>query len=188
MIDFDKLVENINAINEVINDLETETETIKRNVDNEKKEMFMIMFNDVLKYFQLIKKAYGNKIPTFGLTITYDDGHQIRMAKEWHCSNYYCCLKVRNDLCDEWFPIEYIYERCIDEGKCNKSIFESLNRSPKSVQWLVDIVAMDWDYYKIQIEKLVAEHINKIIIERSKKAHKEYECISNEAERLNVEI
>ena len=50
MIDFDKLAENINAINEIINDLETETKAIKKNVDNEKKEMFMIMFNDVLKY------------------------------------------------------------------------------------------------------------------------------------------
>ena len=187
MIDFEKLTESINAVNEVLNDLEIETKAIKRNVDNEKKEMFMIMFNDVLKYFQLIKKAYGNKIPTsFGLTITYDDGHQIRIAKDWHCGNYYCCLKVRDDLCDEWFPIEYIYEKYIDEGKCNESIFENLNRSPKSVKWLVDVVAIDWDFYKIQIENLVATHVNNIITERSKKMHEEYEHILNEAERLGV--
>ena len=187
MIDFEKLTESINAVNEVLNDLEIETKAIKRNVDNEKKEMFMIMFNDVLKYFQLIKKAYGNKIPTsFGLTMTYDDGHQIRIAKDWHCGNYYCCLKVRDDLCDEWFPIEYIYEKYIDEGKCNESIFENLNRSPKSVKWLVDVVAIDWDFYKIQIENLVATHVNNIITERSKKMHEEYEHILNEAERLGV--
>ena len=186
MIDFDKLTENINAINEVINDLEIETKAIKQNVDNEKSEMFMIMFNDVLKYFQLIKKAHGNKIPTFGLTIIYDDGHQIRIAKDWHCGNYYCCLKVREDFCDNWFPIEYIYERYVDEGKCDKSIFENLNRSPKSVKWLVDIVAMDWDYYKIQIENLVAKYVNNVITERSKKTHEEYERVSSEAERLGI--
>ena len=182
MIDFDKLVENINAINEVINDLETETETIKRNVDNEKKEMFMIMFNDVLKYFQLIKKAYGNKIPTFGLTMTYDDGHQIRMAKDWHCGNYYCCLKVRNDLCEEWFPI-WISNI---NNPYDKYIFESLNRSPKSVQWLVDVVAVNWNEYKDRIEKRIVEYINELIIERTKKAHKEHEYISAEAKRLGV--
>ena len=186
MIDFEKLAESINAVNEVLNDLEVETKAIKQNVDNEKKEMFMIMFNDVLKYFQLIKKAYGNKIPDFGLTMTYDDGHQIRMAKDWHCGDYYCCLKVRNDLCDEWFPIEYIYEKYIDKGKCDESIFENLNRSPKSVQWLVDVVAMDWDYYKIQIENLVVKYVNDVITERSKKMHKEYERVSNEAERLGI--
>lgn len=186
MIDFEKLAESINAVNEVLNDLEIETKTIKRNVDNEKKEMFMIMFDDILKYFQLIKKAHGNKIPSFGLTMTYDDGHQIRIAKDWHCGNYYCCLKVRNDLCDEWFPIEYIYEKYIDEGKCDESVFKNLNRSPKSVQWLVNIVAMDWDYYKIQIENLVAKYVNNIITERSKKMHEEYERVSNEAEKLGV--
>lgn len=185
MIDFDKLTESINAINEVINDLETETKAIKKNVDNEKKEMFMIMFNDVLKYFQLIKKAYGNKIPSFGLTMTYDDGHQIRIAKEWHCGNYYCCFKVRNDLNDDWYP-EWVCERDIDEGKCDRNIFENLNRSPKSVQWLVNVVAMDWDYYKIQIENLVAKYVNNVITERSKKMHEEYERVSNEAERLGV--
>ena len=185
MIDFEKLAESINAVNEVLNDLEVETKAIKRNVDNEKKEMFMIMFNDVLKYFQLIKKAHGNTIPSFGLTMTYDDGHQIRIAKEWHCGNYYCCFKVRNDLNDDWYP-EWICERDIDEGKCDKNIFENLNRSPKSVQWLVDVVAMDWDFYKIQIENLVAKHVNNIITERSKKMHEEYERVSNEAERLGV--
>ncbi len=185
MIDFEKLAESINAVNEVLNDLEVETKAIRQHVDNEKKEMFMIMFNDVLKYFQLIKKAHGNEIPSFGLTMTYDDGHQIRMAKDWHCGNYYCCLKVRNDLNDDWYS-EWIYERRIDEGKCDENIFENLNRSPKSVQWLVNVVAMDWDYYKIQIENLVAKYANNIITERSKKMHEEYERVSNEAERLGI--
>ena len=185
MIDFEKLAESINAVNDVLNDLEAETKTIKRNIDNEKSEMFMIMFNDVLKYFQLIKKAHGNKIPSFGLTMTYDDGHQIRIAKDWHCGNYYCCLQVRNDLNDDWYS-EWIYERNIDEGKCDRNIFESLNRSVKSVQWLVNVVAMDWDYYKIQIENLVAKRVNNIITERSKKMHEEYERVSNEAEKLGV--
>ena len=45
---------------------------------------------------------------------------------------------------------------------------------------------MDWDYYKIQIENLVAKHVNNIITERSKKMHEEYERVSNEAERLGI--
>ena len=182
MVDFDKLNESINAINEVLKDLETETKAIKKNVDCKKSEAFEIMFNDVLKYFQLIKKAYGNKIPTFGLTMTYDDGHQIRMAKDWHCGNYYCCLKVRNDLCEEWFPI---WISNINKPY-DKYIFESLNRSPKSVQWLVDVVAVNWNEYKDRIEKRIVEYINELIIERTKKAHKEHEYISAEAKRLGV--
>ena len=185
MIDFEKLNENINAINEVLKDLETETKAIKKNVDCKKLEAFGIMFNDILKYFRLIRKAYDGKIPSFGITIMFNDGHQIRIAKDWYCGNYEYCLKVREDYCDDWFPI-YIYERRFDEGY-DESIFENLNRSPKSVQWLVDIVSMNWDEYKDRIENAIATHVNGIITERSKKAHKEYERMSNEAEKLGIE-
>lgn len=182
MIDFDKLAENINAINEVINDLETETKAIRKNVDYKKADAFEIMYNDVLKYIRLILKANNGKSDTFGLNVIFDDGHIIRIAKDWYCGNYTYCLKVRDDYCDEWYPIwisnpNYPYD---------KYVFEGLNRSLKSVKWLVDIVAINWDEYKIKIENLVANHINNIITERSKKAHKEYEDMVNEAERLDV--
>lgn len=185
MIDFEKLNENINAINEVLKDLETETKAIRKNVDCKKSEVFGIMFNDVLKYFRLIRKAYDGKIPSFGITVVFNDGHQIRIANDWHYGTYEYCLKVREDCYDDWFPI-YIYERRLDEGY-DESIFENLNRSPKSVQWLVDIVSMNWDEYKGRIENAVATHVNSIITERSKKAHKEYERMSNEAEKLGIE-
>lgn len=185
MVDFDKLNESINAINEVLKDLETETKAIRKNIDCKKSEAFGIMFNDILKYFRLIKKAYDGKIPSFGITIMFNDGHQIRIAKDWHCGDYNYCLKVREDSYDDWFPI-YICERKFDEGY-DESVFENLNRSPKSVQWLVDIVSMNWDEYKDRIENAVATHVNSIITERSKKAHKEYERMSNEAEKLGIE-
>lgn len=185
MIDFEKLNENINAINEVLKDLETETKAIKKNVDCKKSEAFGIMFNDVLKYFRLIRKAYDGNIPSFGIGVMFNDGHQIRIGNDWHCGTYHYCLKVRENCYDDWFPI-YFYESRFDEGY-DESIFENLNRSPKSVQWLVDIVSMNWDEYKGRIENAVATHVNSIITERSKKAHKEYERMSNEAEKLGVE-
>jgi hypothetical protein len=185
MIDFEKLNENINAINEVLKDLDTETKAIRKNIDCKKSEVFGIMFNDIFKYFRLIKKAYNNNIPSFGITVLFDGGHQIRIANDWYCGTYCCCLKVREDLCDDWFPI-YFSENRFEKGY-DKSIFESLNRSPKSVQWLVDIVSMNWDEYKGRIENAVATHVNSIITERSKKAHKEYERMSNEAEKLGIE-
>lgn len=182
MIDFDKLTENINAINEVINDLATETKAIKKNVDCKKADAFEIMYNDVLKYIRLILKANNDKPNTFGLNVIFDNGYAIRIARDWNCGSYYYCLKVREDYCKEWFPI---WISNINEPY-NKYIFEGLNRSPKSVKWLVDVVAINWDEYKIKIENLVANHINNIITERSKKAHKEYEDMVNEAERLGV--
>lgn len=185
MIDFEKLNENINAINEVLKDLEIETKAIKKNVDCKESEAFGIMFNDVLKYFRLIRKAYDGKIPSFGITVVFNDGHQFRIAKDWYCGDYRYCLKVREDCRDDWFPI-YISARRFDEGY-DESIFESLNRSPKSVQWLVDIVSMNWNEYKDRIENAVATHVNGVITERSKKAHKEYERMSNKAEKLGIE-
>ena len=115
MIDFEKLNENINAINEVLKDLETETKAIRKNVDCKKSEAFRIMINDIFKYFRLIKKAYNGKIPSFGDVVIFDDGHQIRIANDWHCGTYYYCLKVREDYCDDWFPI-YFYESQLEEG------------------------------------------------------------------------
>ena len=187
MIDFEKLNENINAINEVLKDLETETKAIRKNVDCKKSEAFGIMFNDVLKYFRLIRKAYDGKIPSFGITVLFNDGYQFRIAKDWYCGDYHYCLKVKDyeDYCDAWFPIYFCesqFEKGYDEG-----IFESLNRSPKSVQWLVDIVSINWDEYKDRIENAVATYVNSVITERSKKAHKEYEHMSNEAEKLGIE-
>jgi hypothetical protein len=46
---------------------------------------------------------------------------------------------------------------------------------------------MNWDEYKSKIENAVATHVNSVITERSKKAHKEYERMSNEAEKLGIE-
>ena len=184
MVDFEKLNEGINAINEVLIDLEIETKAIKKNVDCKKSEAFEIMYNDILKYIQLIIKASNDKPETFGLNAIFNNGYQIRIGKDWYCGRYEYCFKVRTDYCDDWYPI-YISN---PNKPYDKYVFESLNRSPKSVQWLVDVVAIEWEEYKIKIENLVATHVNNIITERSKKVHKEYECISNEAERLNVEI
>ena len=184
MVDFDKLNESINAINEVLNDLEIETKAIKKNVDCKKSEAFEIMYNDVLKYIRLIVKASNGRPETFELNVKFDNGYQFGIGKSWYCGHYEYCFKVRTDYCDDWYPI---WVGDINK-RYTKYVFKSLNRSPKSVQWLVDVVAIEWEEYKIKIENVVATHINNIITERFKKAHKEYECISNEAERLNVEI
>lgn len=182
MVDFDKLNESINIINEVLNDFEKETKNIKTNVDCKKSDAFGIMYDDVRKYIHLIEKANNNNIHSFGFVFVYNDGHQIRIARDWNCGSYCYCIKVRIDCCEEWFPI-WISNI---NNPYNEDIFECLNRSPKSVQWLVDVVAVNWDEYKDRIEKRIVEYINELIVERTKKAHKEHKYISAEAERLGV--
>ncbi len=177
MVDFEKLNAMISEINNVIGDVETETIRMNHDVEQIKKNKFIEVNKILINYYKIYTESIGGMYSNCDLKmgIPLGAGH-IKFHRQGIYVHLNCDEDKRN-------PSYNDYSICCDDNDERiKFRYKDYNKSHPSIQWFTSL-AMVWDKFENEFDKVFTEQIHDILKQRSEIAHEKYDIAQHNLER-----
>ena len=177
MVDFDKLNAMIDEVNNVIGDVETETIRMNHNTEEIKKDKFIKVNRILINYYDVYIKSIGGTYSgrNYKMNIPLGAG-RIKFHNGGINVHLNCNDDKRNPSYNDYSIC------CNGKGECVEYSYKNYNKSHPSIIWFTNL-AMVWDKFENEFDKIFTEQIHDILKQRSENAHEKYNTAQYSLER-----
>lgn len=168
MVDFDKLNDMINEVNNIIEDVKTQTVQMNKDTAKIKKDKFIEVNKILINYYDVYMKSIGDAYSgrDFKINIPLGAG-RIKFSNCGICVHLNCDDDKRNPSYNDYS----IW--CTNDDKRIEFSYQNYNKSHPSIIWFTNL-AMVWNEFENEFDKIFIEQIHNILKQRSENTHKTY--------------